>query len=216
MNNITIFDIETGSIPESELLKIIDPFDPASVKTGNIKNPELIAAKIDEQREKYYADARDNAALSALTGRVLAIGVKPLEGDWVILGQDNEADLLRDFWERFSHTPGKWVGFNILGFDMPFLAQRSWVNKVPVPFIRKSRYWTDELLDLREVWQMGNRQSEGSLDSIAKAFGLPGKTGDGKEFGKLWADPATKAKAEEYLRNDLALTEALYLRIVGV
>jgi hypothetical protein len=212
--NVTIFDCETGSIPQSELLKIIDPFDPADVKTGNIKDVDKIAAKIDECREKYYKDAMDNAALSALTGRVLAIGLKMMpEHKPVIIGHDSEADTLLEFWSLFSNTPGKWVGFNIFGFDLPFLARRSWVNKVKVPFIRKGRYWADEFVDLREVWQAGDRQAEGSLDSISRALGLGQKSGDGADFSKLWS--ADRPKAEEYLRNDLALTEALYLRMVG-
>jgi hypothetical protein len=207
-----IFDIETGPLPEAELLKIIDPFDPASVKVGNIKNPDLIAAKIDECREKYYADAKENAALSSLTGRVLAIGVKAVGGEAEIIGHDAESYVLSDFWHRFNTTPGRWVGFNIFGFDLPFLVQRSWMNQVPAPFVQKGRYWVDEFLDLRETWQMGNRQMPGSLDAISKAFGLGGKSGNGADFAKLWNSP-DKAKAEEYLRNDLALTEALYLRM---
>ena len=82
-----------------------------------------------------------------------------------------------------------------------------------MPSIREGRHWSDTFLDLRETWQLGNRQLAGSLDSISKAFGLSGKTGSGAEFGKLWANPTTRSQAEAYLRKDLELTEAIYLRM---
>ena len=223
--NTTIFDIETGGLPEAELLRIIEPFDPGAVKVGNITDLDKVAAKIEREQEKYYADACNNAAKSALTGRVLAIGVKPLDGEAIIIGDANEADLLSKFWKRFVSTSGRWVGFNIMLFDLPFLCQRSWVHNLSVPSIREGRnwssvpsiregrHWSDAFLDLRETWQLGNRQLAGSLDSIAKAFGLSGKTVSGAEFAKLWGNPNMRGQAEDYLRKDLELTEALYLRM---
>ena len=41
-----VFDIETGPLAESELAAMVPAFDPAEVKTGNIKDPEKVAAKI--------------------------------------------------------------------------------------------------------------------------------------------------------------------------
>ena len=64
------------------------------------------------------------------------------------------------------------VGFNIYPFDLPFLFRRSWKHRVEVPFgIRRGRYWADEMVDLRDGWQLGDRQARGSLDSIAKHLG---------------------------------------------
>lgn len=209
--NFHIFDIETGPQPQTDIFKIIPPFDPADVKYGNIKDPDKIAAKIDECREKYYSDALDNAALNAMTGRVLAIGIQPVGGHPVIIGHEKEDDILLEFWNLFSSTPGKWVGFNIFGFDLPFLMRRSWANQLKVPFIRKGRYWSDEFIDLRETWQAGDRQAEGSLDSISRALGIGQKSGDGADFARLWK--TERAKAEEYLRHDLELTTAVFSRI---
>jgi hypothetical protein len=60
------------------------------------------------------------------------------------------------------------------------------------------------MVDLRDGWQLGDRQARGSLDSIAKHLGLGGKNGDGKAFAELWRSDREKAAA--YLRNDLELT----------
>ena len=45
--------------------------------------------------------------------------------------------------------------------------KRSWVNGVPVPpNIRQGRHWADWFVDLRETWQLGDRQAEGSLEQM--------------------------------------------------
>lgn len=66
------------------------------------------------------------------------------------------------------------------------------------------------MVDLRDEWQLGDRQSRGSLDSIAKHLGLGGKTGDGKAFAELWRTDRKQATA--YLHNDVELTA----RVAGV
>ncbi len=97
------------------------------------------------------------------------------------------------------------IGFNIFGFDLPFLFRRSWKRRVPIPFgLRRGRYWGDQLIDLRDTWQLGDRQARGSLDSIAKHLGVGAKNGDGKAFAELWR--SDRKQAEAYLRNDLELT----------
>jgi len=106
------------------------------------------------------------------------------------------------------------IGFNIFGFDLPFLIRRSWKHRVAVPFgIRRGRYWGDQLLDLRDCWQLGDRQARGSLDSIARHLGVGAKNGDGKGFAALWQ--SDRKQAESYLRNDVELT-ALVADALGV
>jgi uncharacterized protein YprB with RNaseH-like and TPR domain len=208
-----IFDCETGGLPEAQILSIIKPFDPATVKHGNIKSVELIANKIEESRASYYADAIERAALSALTGRVLAIGLKEVGGEIRILDSADERALISEFWTIYSNEPAKFVGFNSLRFDIPFLMRRSWALGMKLPYLRKGRYWVDALVDMRELWQAGDKQAEGSLEVIGKSFGLGGKAGDGADFAKLWTTDRPKAIA--YLTRDLELTEAVYLRMTA-
>ena len=97
------------------------------------------------------------------------------------------------------------IGFNIFNFDLPFLIRRSWKHRVPVPFgLRRGRYWCEQLVDLRDAWQLGDRQAKGSLDSIARHLGVGAKNGEGKAFAELWQ--SDRPKAEAYLRNDVELT----------
>jgi hypothetical protein len=210
------FDIETGPLPIEQIEAMIPEFNPADVKVGNIKDPAKIAEKIEEARAGHRQGFIDRAALSPLTGRVLAIGITTEEGQIECLAEephgsdqtiDDEAALLDAFWSEIGPPPGKvvrWAGFNIFGFDLPFLVKRSWILGVPVPPIRRGRYWADWLIDLREVWQLGDRQAAGSLDAIARAFRVGEKNGDGAMFAELLATKPEEALA--YLRNDIEMT----------
>ena len=203
------FDIETGPLPESEIAALVPAFDPAEVKTGNLKDPDKIAAKIAEAEASHRREFVERAALDPLTGRVVAIGlIYQDSGEFVVIGHDDEARTLREFWAVCQAEMGRinqMVGFNTWSFDLPFLMRRSFKYRVAVPFgIRRGRYWGEEMVDLREVWQLGDRQARGSLDSIAKHLGIGAKNGDGKAFAELWLKD--RAQALAYLRNDLDLT----------
>ena len=204
-----VFDVETGPLAESELSALLPPFDPAEVKTGNLKDPAKIAEKIAEAETNHRRDFIERAALDPLTGRVVAIGMLDLETDnFSILSNPDEAQLLREFWEATRGEMGRinpLIGFNICNFDLPFLYRRSWKHRIAVPFgIRRGRYWGDQVVDLRDAWQLGDRQARGSLDSIAKHLGVGAKNGEGKAFAELWR--TDRKQAEAYLRNDIALT----------
>jgi len=202
-----VFDIETGALPESELEALLPAFDPAEVKTGNIKDPEKIATKIAEAEASHRWEFFDRAALDPLTGRVVAIGILR-NAEFRVLSNECEAAVLLDFWDVCVGQMGRineMIGFNTHLFDLPFLVRRSWKHGIPVPtMVRRGRYWNERLVDLREAWQLGDRMARGSLDAIAKHLGVGAKNGDGKEFARLWESDREKAIA--YLRNDVELT----------
>ena len=100
-----IYDIETGPLPEADLAALLPPFDPADIKTGNLKDPEKIAAKLAEAEMNHRRDFCEKSALDPLTGRVVAVGLlQNAEGgmqkaEFRIIGHDDEAATLREFWE---------------------------------------------------------------------------------------------------------------------
>lgn len=201
MQTPIILDIETCALPESELL----PFMPEFEAPANFKDPEKIKVAIEAKKKAWLEDA----ALDPMTGRVLCIGVM-VDGQFVLMGERAaEATILHEFWsairnEDFDIHPI--IGFNICLFDLPFLIRRSWKLGVEVPMLglRDRRYWKqDRVYDLREVWQLSDRQAPGSLDTIAKHLGVGAKMGNGKDFAALWESDRQKATA--YLRNDLEL-----------
>jgi len=248
-----IWDIETGPL-DDELVAKFSPqftppphpgeFNPASVKVGNLKDQAKIAAKIEEARAA-HADAAANyemtvasakathlascianAALSPLTGRVLAIGFQTEKGVAIEDGGGDEEDLLNRFWAMVAKCravaggPKKMVGANIFGFDLPFLMRRSWILQVDPPSsVITGRYFSPMFIDLCEVWLCGQRFGSGisaSLDTMARALGVGEKPADvtGADFAKLWGGTAEeKWMAVGYLKNDLAMTSRVAERL---
>lgn len=212
------FDIETGPLPEEQLRK---SFRELSLEEyiescpSNWKR-ETAVAKYPEAAKKAWQDYVGKAALSPLTGRVVAIGLMtPQQDEPDIIDCDGgcEASGLIDFWQEVEDALDArmaLVGFNICGFDLPFLIRRSWLLNVIVPMgLRKGRYWSDPVIDLMDRW--GFNRDMVKLDALAKAFGLEGKVTEGEDgtavsgadFHRLWRE--NRPLAELYLRQDVRL-----------
>jgi len=235
-----VFDIETKPQPDDVLrakcppvdLSQFEPteFDPESVKTGNMKvetaakkiaekqrEHEAAMAKLPAMREaaerEHFEQFKSQAALSAATGEVLAVGyLDPDRDAFGISDTDNgtEAEVLTQFWFKFEQcrvAMRNMVGLNIFNFDLPFLMHRSWILGVHVPatVIQKNRYWHTCFVDLREVWCAGQYpKPPSSFDQLSRAFGTSGKPDGvtGADFALLWVED--KEAAVAYLREDLA------------
>lgn len=194
-----VFDIETGPLPRAE----IEPLCPKFDAPANYSNPDKIAAYIDAKREDWF----DRAALSALTGQVLAIGCQVGE-TFTYYASGDEAEDIAAFWDLIADTGGlndRVIGFNILGFDIPFLVRRSWKLGIKVPFNLFRGRWPNEfLVDLMDVWKCGSRDQSVSLRTLSRYLGVGDKNGDGKDFASLLESDREAALA--YLENDVRLT----------
>jgi hypothetical protein len=241
-----IFDIETGPLPIDMLKQIVRPFDrssiknpgvfdPNSVKYGRTTDPAKRAAKLKEVQEKhekavedyesnleaaeekYWLEVQDKAALSAITGQVLAIGYGG-NGETVDHGMSEE-ELLSRFWAKFKkcrETRRKMIGFNIKKFDVPFIVQRSFILAVDVPeSYMDGRYLSATFVDLNDAWMCGNYGYSGNLDEIARACGVGRKTEgvSGAHFAELYSNEATRPQAIDYALNDVVITRAVANRI---
>lgn len=212
-------------------------FDPASVKYGNTKDEakkaeKLAAAKAAHEqavstwrakknREEFEAKLRfrEMAALSPVTGKVLAIEYV-INGEHVAYGEHVDEATLIDGWLDAvceAHLTGnKIVGFNILGFDIPFLIRRAWKLGLHVPtFLNPAQPWKcGVFIDLLDVWKCGSRFSapkhvDDKLATVAKFFGLEGKLDglNGGDFHRLWnGSPEEREKALAYLTRDVEIT----------
>jgi len=217
MSRSFVFDIETGPLPADQL----PPFDESTVKLGALKDPVKIKAKIEEARAAYV----ERAALDATTGRVLAIGYDTngnfeIEGSVIAGGNISmEEEILTEFWDRCDNThldsDNKIIGFNIHGFDLPFMIRRSWINNIEPPrWLMRGRYFDPMFVDLMQVWACGDSRGYQSMDRVATALGTTRKNGDGAEFHKLWfGDKKQHKLAVEYLQNDIAMTRDIASRL---
>jgi len=194
------FDIETSPLPETDIAHLAPKFE----APANYKDPDKIAANLAEQKAAWLL----RGALSPLTGTVVAIGVIQSGQIFPMLASDegqNESILIARFWElyRAERERSLFIGFNIKRFDLPFLIKRSWKIGLPLPLgIWAHRYFSDDFLDLLEVWQLSNREERISLDSLCKYLGVGAKSGSGADFYKLPVE-----QQREYLTSDLKLTE---------
>lgn len=208
-----IFDIETGPRPREQIADLCPAFE----APANYKDAEKIAAYVQAKQADWY----QSAALSAVTGRVLAIGLldadAPDDAEPQLYGSGDEAADLAAFWALIA--PGGYlacdlVGFNSNGFDLPFLVRRSWCLGVAVPGALTSGRWLpSQCRDVLDAWRVGGGASAEriSLDALARFLGVGAKTGSGADFASLWAmDPAA---ALAYLVQDLRLTRAVARRL---
>lgn len=220
MANYIVFDIETAPLPEEQIIPLIPAFDESEVKVGNIKDPALIAEKIEKAKQKHRADFIEKSALHSDTGRVIAIGYKTAEGYEIHSSKpiSGEKGLIENFWKVFqSASSGEahddMIGHNIMDFDLPFLVQRSWALGIQIPprliIPSRGKYitWASNFIDTRNYFLLGKKEGRSSLDSISRFFGMAGKQESGKHFYKWMEEDETKAI--EYLKNDLELTEGI-------
>lgn len=215
-----VFDIETGAAPQDQLVEVIakqmDEWEPPK----NIKDE----AKIEERRNKAIESIISKAALSPLTGRILAIGyLNPFKngGTFAVHGvsegahepcdKSDEHDLISKFWSMV--TSGRTLlGWNILGFDLPFIYRRSVILGIDVPPMLRgdsNGRWSQQFHDIMHLWSFGlfGPDRYESLDTVCKACGVVGKMDgiDGSMFEQMYlrGDSTTRAQAIEYCKMDL-------------
>ena len=140
---------------------------------------------------------------------MLAIGVG-IAGKFVEIIHGDEAIVLGQWWGYASsvvNQDGLLAGYCIESFDLPFLLRRSWILGVEVPsWIRSGRYFDRSFVDIAMIWACGRREAIQSLDTVARSLGVGRKNGKGADFAALFANSETRAKAIEYLENDIKLT----------
>lgn len=198
-------DIETKGLPESVQREIM----PLEWPLGNTRDPDKVKAAIAEKERAWL----DQAPLEAVRGEVLAIGMILDDGPEIIHGMA-ESDMLSLFRAKAAECSDRIiVGHNLLAFDLPFLVRRMWRHSIDPPknWLDCSPYRAKWAFDTMLAWSCGNREQRISLDLLAWHFGLGRKHGNGAQFAKLYETDPDSALA--YLRNDLELTEKVYLRM---
>jgi hypothetical protein len=226
---ICVFDIETGPLSKERIEEIAPPFNENKIKTGNL-GLEKALAKVNEARANHIESIFDKAALRGEYGQVLACGfaeglinaTPPIE---TVFGEGSdpytsERNLLRKIWERIKQARENralLVGHNSNTFDLPMLLRRSFILGIP-PYReilpKNARFFPDFCLDTLDLWKMGDYdpKSKISLDRLAKAMGIEGKSGSGKFFSQLMAEDFEAAKA--YLETDIRVTWEVAARLV--
>jgi len=133
--NILFFDIETEGNPE------VFDIMPEPTAPANYKDADKIAAYIAEKQ----AETLKTAALDPDYGKIIAIamtGDLDLEPIVIDYNDYSEKQLLEQFWLYYEACNGYSCGYNIIGFDLPYIMRRSFdlgVKASIIPFMPKYR-----------------------------------------------------------------------------
>ena len=208
MKPILFFDIETNANPEVIAL-LPEPTAPA-----NYKDADKIAQYVSDKKAEQIAQA----PLDADLGKVIAISMQfglespmevHLEGD---AETRSECDLIRWFWFAYARADGRSCGYNIIGFDLPYLLRRSFELDISVPvFPRLAKFQTEPTTDLMGI--LYNWGTPRGLKWVCKRYGIenPLPELNGSQVANM--DPE---RLRKYAGNDVYLVVELYKRMCGV
>jgi len=199
-----VFDIET----EANLEAL--GFLPSPTAPANYKDPEKIATYIAEKRQSQIADAALDADFGMITAAAVKIDNYRTVG-WLANDRRSERDLIRTLWYCLGTFQDLIVGYNIIGFDFPYLLRRSFALGIRPPFIpRLSRYQTEPICDLMFILANWDNTKIKGLKFIAQRYEIPNPLPevDGSVYASL--DDETKLA---YVKNDVIMTFILFDRM---
>lgn len=179
----------------------------------NWKDPDKIAAKIDDQRQ---ADVK-KAALHWWTGKVICTSVTD-----VISGQSQsfycleEIDLLVDLITYLNGKMGNTFGYHIIGknvneFDLPFIRGRLMYHNLGLPT------WLRQNNRIEEIDHCFSRSKSsaqvGKLSDYAFGLDIQGKIDDisGADVPAMYIDGQLE-KIVEYCERDTQIVAEIYRR----
>lgn len=217
-----VVDIET--VPNEDAGEF---FNEASVKLGNLKDEEKIAAKVKEAKAKFVA----NAALSPVLGRIVSIGFlgRGFTTPKIITARkpEDEDKLIREFLHVVSATPGTPIAmYNGLGFDLPFIYHRARVRNLSEARTYPFGQCRNRIVDVYKEYTfwlykdtVGTFFPSASLSSMAESIGArhPKRDTecDSADYGKMvLSDESSDVnRAHDHLIADLYETLELYNRL---
>jgi predicted PolB exonuclease-like 3'-5' exonuclease len=189
---------------------------------GNYSKPESIAKWEAEQKPGLVEEAILKTSFDGVYGSIVCAGIAfddappkvVFFADW----QDREADILQHLFalieEEMPHARRRprFIGHNLVGFDLRFLFKRAVILGVQppamIPFVAKP--WDDTVFDTMVAWDAKNSISLGKLAGALKVGGKGGMDGS-----QVWP-MVQSGKIEDvaaYCKNDIDLTRAVYKRM---
>ena len=222
MTPILTFDIET--IPDAHAIRTLHDFP------NDISDADVVEYALQKRRAQNGSDF-----LPLHLHRVVAISCcLRWSEDKVHVSsigkiEDDEAMVLRKFYELLERYTPQLVSWNGGGFDLPVLHYRSLIHGISA-----ARYWDmgdgdfgdsrdfkwNNYLsryhmrhcDLMDVLAMYNGRANAPLDQMAKLCGFPGKMG--MDGSKVW-DAFQQGQLQEirdYCETDAANTYLMFMR----
>lgn len=201
--NKLFFDIETLPAPKETHGILAEIYDKKISKITNDRIPPP------------FTEYLEKTTFDGAFGRICCISYA-INDNPVKTIQNSEKEMLQEFW-NIAKNIDLFIGFNIIDFDMRFIFQRSIIWGIrPTKYLSFARYRSDPMYDLMYEWSKWNQQDKISLDTLAKALGLPSSKGgaiEGKDVAKAYEDGRIKEICE-YCEKDVEVTRKIYKKMV--
>ncbi|NQU68133.1 MAG: ribonuclease H-like domain-containing protein [Candidatus Marinimicrobia bacterium] len=191
---------------------------------------EEVLRKTTQRVERLGGDPAEAESLirsvSPFFGKVLCIGMRlydDTENDYKdkVICESTEEDTLNAFADIINHGNSrqlKFIHFNGLGFDVPFLTIRSAHYGIQINnrnFRNLRRFSFDSHIDLMMYLSSWNNFNAVSLDTACQSFGI-----DSPKSGEVKGNTVAQAFSEgnidavkEYVLRDVEATYQLYLKL---
>ena len=222
MTPILAFDIET--IPDAHAIRTLHDFP------NDISDADVVEYALQKRRAQNGSDF-----LPLHLHRVVAISCclrwseDKVHVSTIGKIEDDEATVLRKFYDLLERYTPQLVSWNGGGFDLPVLHYRSLIHGISA-----ARYWDmgdgdfgdsrdfkwNNYLsryhmrhcDLMDVLAMYNGRANAPLDQMAKLCGFPGKMG--MDGSKVWDDfqQGQLQEIRDYCETDAANTYLMFMR----
>ncbi|HLV46356.1 MAG TPA: 3'-5' exonuclease [Flavobacterium sp.] len=215
--NILFLDIET--VPENEV------FSDLSEETQHLfADKTKYQRKDDFSPEEFY----ERAGIWAEFGKIVCISV----GYFTIKNDirqfrttsffGEEIKILRDFsnllQNHFSSPATQLCGHNIKEFDLPFIARRMIINRLPIPDKINNmgkKPWEINHLDTLELWKFGDYKHYTSLKLLAHILQIPSPKDDidGSQVAEVYYKDNNIDRIIIYCEKDVVTVAQIILRL---
>ncbi|MCF0207296.1 MAG: 3'-5' exonuclease [Bacteroidales bacterium] len=177
--------------------------------------------------EETAADVFQRAGIYSEFGKIVCISVGFINGDKFRVKSfcgDDEKTLLTDFsnmlnnWDPFGNKT--LCGHNIKEFDVPYIARRMLVNRLPLPKsidLSGKKPWEIKHLDTLEMWKFGDYKNFTSLALLTALFDIPTPKDDidGSQVADVYYKERDVERISVYCEKDVLAVANLVLRLQG-
>ncbi len=219
LKNILFVDVET--VPQ------VSSFDDLSenLKPLWLKKASRLTGDASANLESMFYE---KAGIYSEFGKIVCISAGVFVGDDEAPGfrvkafySDNETELLESFAKMLNRKyaePGHYLcGHNCREFDIPYIARRMLINRIPLPSIINisgHKPWDVPFIDTMELWKFGDHKNYTSLALLAAVFNIPTPKDDidGSDVARVyWVENDLKRIAV-YCNKDVVTTARLFLK----
>ena len=217
LENILFLDIET--VPEVESFADMD------------QEMQLLWDHKTQYQRRDEASAEDfynRAGIWAEFGKIICISVgyfnikNDIRNFRLTSFFGDEVKILKDFSQllndHFSGPNHLLCGHNAKEFDIPFIARRMIINRIPLPSklnLVGKKPWEIPHLDTLEMWKFGDYKHFTSLKLLAKILGIPSPKDDidGSEVAAVYYKENDIDRIVTYCEKDTLTVAQILLRM---